>query len=97
MSGELCENVRTHNHGLPILHIGSTIPEVVTGRCADARRGFSAESLLLIVRALVETGLMKGSVSLLSKVEAVNALNGRRREDTGPRRVAPDNELKGGE
>jgi hypothetical protein len=49
------------------------------------------------VRALVEPGLVKGSVSLLSKVEAVNAPNGRRREDTGPRRVRPDNEMKGGE
>jgi hypothetical protein len=58
---------------------------------------FTAESLLLTVRALVEPGPMKGPASLLSKVEAVNASNGRRRDDTGPRRVAPGNELKGGE
>jgi hypothetical protein len=95
--GELCQNVRTHKQGLPILHIGSTIPEGLPDDVPTLAEDFTAESLLLTVRALVQPGLMKGSVSLLSKVEAVNAPNGRRREDTGPRRVGPDNELKGGE
>ena len=93
--GELCENVRTYKHGLPILHIGSTIPEGLPEDVPTLAEDFTVESLLLTVRALVEPGAMKGDpASLLSKVEAVNAPNGRRREDAGPRRV--DNELKGG-
>jgi CheY-like chemotaxis protein len=95
--GELCENVRTHKHGLPILHIGSTIPEGLPDDVPTLAEDFTAESLLLTVRALVEPGAMKGDpASLLAKVEAVNAPNGRRREDAGPQRVALNNELKGG-
>jgi hypothetical protein len=92
--GELCQNVRAHKHGLPILHIGSTVPEGLPDDVPTLAEDFTAESLLLTVRALVEPRPMKSPASSLSKVEAVN---GRRREDTGPRRVAPDNELKGGE
>jgi hypothetical protein len=96
--GELCDNVRTHKHGLPILHIGSTIPEGLPPDVPTLAEDFTAESLLLTVRALVEPGPMKGDpASLLPKVEAANTSNGRRRDDSGPRRVAPDNDLKGGE
>ena len=95
--GELCENVRAHKHGLPILHIGSTIPAGLPEDVPTLAEDFTAESLLLTVRALVEPGSMKGPASLLSKDEAATGPNGRRRDDTAPRRVAPDNELKGGE
>jgi hypothetical protein len=95
--GELCQNVRTHKHGLPILHIGSTIPEGLPDDVPTLAEDFTAESLLLTVRALVEPGPMKAPASSLSKDEAVTAPNGRRRDDTGPRRVARDNEVKGGE
>ena len=93
--GELCEKVRTHKHALPILHIGSTIPEGLPDDVPTLAEDFTAESLLLTVRALVEPGPMKGDpASVLSKVEPVNAPNGRRREDAGPRRMAHKNELK---
>jgi response regulator RpfG family c-di-GMP phosphodiesterase len=71
--GELCENVRSHKQGLPILHIGSTIPEGLPDDVPTLAEDFTAESLLLTVRALVEPGPMKSPASLLSKVEAVNA------------------------
>jgi CheY-like chemotaxis protein len=58
--GELCENVRTHKRGLPILHIGSTIPEGLPDDVPTLAEDFTAESLLLTVRALVEPGAMKG-------------------------------------
>jgi hypothetical protein len=54
--GELCENVRTHKHGLPILHIGSTIPDGLPSDVPTLAEDFTAESLLLTVRALVEPG-----------------------------------------
>src|SRR5688572_29806571 len=96
--GELCDNVRTHKHGLPILHIGSTIPDGLPPDVPTLAEDFTAESLLLTVRALVEPGPMKGHpASLLPKVKAANAPIGRRRDDTGQRRVGADNDLKGGE
>ncbi len=96
--GELCENVRTHKHGLPILHIGSTIPDGLPPDVPTLAEDFTAESLLLTVRALVDPGPADEgrSRSSLSKVEAVNAVMGGG-GNAGPRRVAPDNELKGGE
>ena len=57
--GELCEKVRTHKHALPILHIGSTIPEGLPDDVPTLAEDFTAESLLLTVRALVEPGPMK--------------------------------------
>jgi hypothetical protein len=58
--GELCQNVRTHKHGLPILHIGSTIPENLPGDVPTLAEDFTAESLLLTVRALVGPEPMRG-------------------------------------
>ena len=55
---------------------------------------FTAESLLLTVRDLVEPGLMRaGDSSSESKPVVLNYPNGRRRDDTGPRRVAMLDEL----
>ena len=58
--GELCENVRTHKPGLPILHIGSTIPENFPSDVPTLAEDFTAESLLLTVRALVGPEPMRG-------------------------------------
>jgi hypothetical protein len=96
--GELCENVRIHKHGLPILHIGSTIPDGLPDDVPTLPEDFTAESLLLTVRALVEPRLMRaGDTSSEPKPVVLNYPNGRRRDDTGPRRMAPDKDLKGGE
>ena len=59
--GELCENVRTHKPGLPILHIGSTIPDGLPADVPTLAEDFTAESLLLTVRALVGPAPMKGT------------------------------------
>jgi response regulator RpfG family c-di-GMP phosphodiesterase len=81
--GELCEKVRVQKHGLPILHIGSTIPDGLPFDVPTLPEDFTSESLLTAVEALVEPGSMKGyPTSLVSKVEAVNAPNSRRRENT---------------
>ena len=58
--GELCQNVRTHKHGLPILHIGSTIPEHLPSDVPTLAEDFTAQSLLLTVRALVGPAPMRG-------------------------------------
>jgi len=87
--GELCNNVRAHKPGLPILHIGSTIPDGLPEDVPTLPEDFTAESLLLTVRALVEPGLMRaGDTSSEPKPVVLNYPNGRRRDDTGPRRVA---------
>jgi CheY-like chemotaxis protein len=87
--GELCNNVRAHKAGLPILHIGSTIPDGLPEDVPTLPEDFTAESLLLTVRALVEPGLMRADdTSSEPKPVVLNYPNGRRRDDTGPRRVA---------
>src|SRR3954464_10748338 len=87
--GELCNNVRVRKPGLSILHIGSTIPDGLPDDVPTLPEDFTAESLLLTVRALVEPGLMRaGDTSLEPKPVVLNYPNGRRRDDTGPRRVA---------
>jgi hypothetical protein len=87
--GELCNNVRAHKPALPILHIGSTIPDGLPEDVPTLPEDFTAESLLLTVRALVEPGLMRaGDNSSEPKPVVLNYPNGRRRDDTGPRRVA---------
>ncbi len=92
--GELCNNVRAHKPELPILHIGSTIPDGLPDDVPTLPEGFTAESLLLTVRALVEPRLMRaGDTSSEPKPVVLNYPNGRRRDDTGPRRVATLDEL----
>jgi CheY-like chemotaxis protein len=85
--GELCNNVRERKEGLPILHIGSTIPEGLPDDVPTLPEDFTADSLLMTVRALVEPGPMRGdSSSVEPKLEILNYPNGRRREDAGSRR-----------
>ncbi len=92
--GELCNNVRAHKPGLPILHIGSTIPDGLPDDVPTLPEDFTAESLLLTVRALVDPELMRaGGTSSAPKPVVLNYPNGRRRDDTGPRRVAILDEL----
>jgi hypothetical protein len=90
--GELCNNVRARKPGMTILHIGSTIPDGLPDDVPTLPEDFTAESLLLTVRALVEPGRMRaGDTSLQPEPVILNYPNGRRRDDTGPRRAAPDN------
>lgn len=87
--GELCHNVRASKDGLAILHIGSTVPEGLPDDVPTLPEDFTADSLLMTVRALVEPGPMRGDpAALRPKLEGLNYPNGRRREDAGPRRVA---------
>jgi hypothetical protein len=85
--GELCHNVRASKEGLPILHIGSTIPDGLPDDVPTLAEDFTAESLLLTVRALVEPGPMKGDTASLELKVDLTYPNGRRREDIGPRRA----------
>jgi len=86
-AGELCRNVRASKPGVAILHIGSTIPDGLPDDVPTLPEDFSAESLLLTVRALVEPGLMRvGDASFEPKPVVLNYPNGRRRDDTGLRR-----------
>ena len=90
--GELCNNVRARKPGMTILHIGSTIPDGLPADVPTLPEDFTADSLLLTVRALVEPGRMRaGDTSLQPEPVILNYPNGRRRDDTGPRRAAPDN------
>lgn len=92
--GELCNNVRARKPGLAILHIGSTIPDGLPDDVPTLPEDFTADSLLLTVRALVEPGLMRaGHPSLEPEPVVLNYPNGRRRDDIGPRRVAMLDEL----
>ena len=85
--GELCRNVRVQKEGLPILHIGSTIPEGLPDDVPTLPEDFTADSLLMTVRALVEPGPMRGDpASVPPGLEGSDYPNGRRREDVGPRR-----------
>lgn len=87
--GDLCNNVRGTKPGLPILHIGSTTPEGLPADVPTLPEDFTADSLLMTVRALLEPGPMRGDAALLEpNPEALNYPNGRRLEDIGPRRIA---------
>jgi CheY-like chemotaxis protein len=87
--GELCNNVRAHKPGIAILHIGSTIPDGLPDDVPTLPEDFTADSLLMTVRALVEPGRMRAGPTLLEPKRVVlNFPNGRRRDDVGPRRVA---------
>ena len=81
--GELCKNVRGSKRGLPILHIGSSIPEGLPADVPTLSEDFNADGLLQAVGALIQPGPMGvGSPSL--QVEQVPARhpNGRQREDS---------------
>lgn len=86
-AGELCTNVRARKPRLAILHIGSTIPDGLPDDVPTLPEDFTADSLLMTVRALVEPNLMRAGPTIL------NYPNGRRRDDSGPRRVAMPDEL----
>jgi hypothetical protein len=86
--GELCHNVREIKAGLPVLHIGSTIPDGLPDDVPTLPEDFTADSLLMTVRALVEPGPLRGdSPPSERRLETLNYPNGRRRDDIGPRRV----------
>jgi CheY-like chemotaxis protein len=84
--GQLCRNVRATLTGLPILHIGSTIPDGLPEDVPTLPEDFTAESLLMTVGALVQPGEMRSTPgSSEQKPVVFNYPNGRRRGDSGPR------------
>jgi DNA-binding response OmpR family regulator len=84
--GELCRNVRSSKHGLPILHIGSTTPAGLPADVPTLPESFNADSLLSAVRALIEPGLTRVGPRLAQPaIGSVSYPNGRRREDAGSR------------
>ena len=86
--GELCRNVRASKPGLPILHIGSTIPDGLPDDVPTLPEDFTADSLLMTVEALVEPGQMRiDPVSGEARPVVLHYPNGRRREDSGSRGV----------
>src|SRR6185312_6575965 len=86
--GELCRNVRASKPGLPILHIGSTIPDGLPDDVPTLPEDFTADSLLMTVGAMVEPGRMRTDpVSGEPKPAVLHYPNGRRREDSGSRGV----------
>jgi CheY-like chemotaxis protein len=76
--GELCRNVRSNKQSLPILHIGSSIPDGLPEDVPTLAEDFTSESLLRTVRTLVIPTSTPDD-------PALNYPNGRRREDSGPR------------
>ncbi len=87
---ELCRNVRGSKRGLPVLHIGSTIPDGLPDDVPSLPEDFSADGLLSTVGALLEPGLMRGGSHVLRAEQVPRKHpNGRRREDTGSRSVEP--------
>jgi len=87
---ELCRNVRTSKPGLPVLHIGSSVPDGLPPDVPTLSENFNSDSLLLAVGALIEPELMRGGPLRLSpQPTAVSYPNGRRREDTGSRPPVP--------
>jgi hypothetical protein len=87
--GELCQNVRATKDGLPILHIGSTIPDGLPDDVPTLPEDFTADSLLMTVRALIEPGPMRGGPNSVSSPPQVLSYPNGRREAVGPRRVPP--------
>jgi CheY-like chemotaxis protein len=80
--GELCRNVRINKQNLPILHIGSTIPDGLPEDVPTLAEDFTSESLLRTVRTLVDPSSTRNDPPL-------NYPNGRRREDSGSRLAPP--------
>jgi hypothetical protein len=83
--GELCRNVRDRKRGLPILHIGSTIPDGLPADVPTLSEDFTADGLLMTVGALIQPGLMRVAASLQTAPAPASYPNGRRREDSGSR------------
>jgi hypothetical protein len=83
--GELCRNVRAAKPGLPILHIGSTIPDGLPDDVPTLPEDFTADSLLTTVGALVEPGRMRTHPALIGANPIVLHYPNGRREDIGPR------------
>jgi len=89
--GELCRNVRESKHGLPILHIGSTVPPGLPADVPTLSENFTADGLLMTVGALIQPGLMRvGAASLEAEQVPRSYPNGRRREDSGSRPASPE-------
>ena len=86
--GELCRNIRDNKPGLPILHIGSTIPDGLPDDVPTLPEDFTADGLLMTVRALIEPGAMRDNAPLAgAKPVVLTYPNGRQREDIGARRA----------
>ena len=51
---ELCRNVRTSKPGLPVLHIGSSVPDGLPADVPTLSESFNADGLLLAVGALID-------------------------------------------
>jgi hypothetical protein len=84
--GELCRNVRKSKRGMPILHIGSTVPEGLPDDVPTLPENFTADGLLMTVGTLLQPGLMRvGAASLQAERAPRSYPNGRRREDFGSR------------
>ena len=88
--GELCRNVRSSKRGLPILHIGSTIPDGLPADVPTLSENFNADTLLSTVSALIQPGLMRvRAASLQAEQVPASHPNGRRREDSGSQPAVP--------
>jgi hypothetical protein len=84
--GELCRTVRNRKHGMPILHIGSTIPVALPADVPTLSESFDSDALLESVRALIgQRKIQLGPALVEPKNRAIGHPNGRRREDSGSR------------
>jgi hypothetical protein len=72
--GVLCQNVRVAKPRLPILHIGSTVPDGLPEDVPTLAEDFTSESLLQTVRTLVNP-------SSTNPDPPLNYPQGRRRDD----------------
>ena len=89
--GELCRDVRDSKRGLPILHIGSTVPEGLPADVPTLSENFTVDGLLMTVGALIQPGLMRvGAASPQAEQVPRSYPNGRRREDSGSRPPSPE-------
>lgn len=87
---ELCRNVRGSKRGLPILHIGSSVPEGLPGDVPTLPEDFTADGLLMTVGALIQPGLVRdGAASPQGGQPPFSHPHGRRRDDSGSRPAPP--------
>ena len=87
--GELCSTVRSSKPGLPILHIGSTVPEGLPDDVPTLAEDFNADGLLNTVGALMQPGLMSAAAGSFQAGPApAGHPHGRLREDSVPRPAA---------
>jgi hypothetical protein len=90
-----CLNVRSSKPGLPILHIGSTIPAGLPADVPTLAETFTAESLLLTVQALMEREPMSMAPHLAPLPALAHSYpNGRRWSDSGMRPEDPRGRLE---